>query len=150
MFDCRNQIRLTLFNNAAIHEQSALQDVPKDCPCSALCLHVHPWQCRTNRICNVPSCVCNRLCSVRRCHGWNLFCAMLLCLSTKLRRRIAGSNSLRKKTPVMCLHAKLVGQFKLEHGRLGWSRNVGYVVNLSGVYSRVIWLDWLRIRPGVN
>ena len=56
----------------------------------------------------------------------------------------------KENTYVTCLHAKLFGKFKLEHGRLGWSRNVGYVVNLSGVYSRVIWLDWLRIRPGVN
>ena len=125
--------RLTLVNNAAIHEQ---QDVPKDCPCSAICLHVHPWQCRTNRICNVPSCVCSRLRSMRRCHGRNLFCAMLLYLSTRLCRRIAGSNSLRKKTNVICLHAKFFGQFKLERG-LVFSPDVGFEWGL-----RVIWLDW--------
>lgn len=134
VFHCRNQTHIS--SQFSYPRTASLQDVPKDCPCSAFCLHVHPWQCRTNRICNVPSCMCNRLRSMRSYHGRNLFCAMLLCLSTSLRRRIAGSNSLRKKTNMMCLHAKCFGQFKLEHGMV-FSRDVGFEWGL-----RVIWLDW--------
>ena len=77
-----------------------LRDVPTDYLRRALRPHVHCWQCRTNRICDVPSCMCCRLRSMRGC-GRSLLRAVLRYLSARLRRRVVGSNTISKPIHAM-------------------------------------------------
>lgn len=86
-----------------------VRDVPTDHARRAF-RHVHRWQCRTHRICNVSSCMCWRLRSMRGCHGRNLFRAVLCCLSARLCGSFANPNAITKPT---CMQAAGV-QFKLD------------------------------------
>ena len=95
-----------------------LQDVPTAHLRRALRPHVHCWECRTNRICDVPSCMCCRLRSMRGCHGRNLLRAVLRYLSARLRRRVVGSNTITKPTNAMPSRQKQLPR-SIQAGRHG-------------------------------